>query len=153
MESQRDRVELQLDGADRLRVLGCVRRRGNRDTIRRGQVVDSMQRNREVERGRLWAFARDFRSCELPRVSVAVSESQSDSEWRLPTRVLSTACRVKPTEVVVRIDQPMAAAAEHLERALIQRALTVCEGNGVEAAKMLGLSRKGLYLKRQRFHL
>jgi len=58
-----------------------------------------------------------------------------------------------PTEVVVRIDQPMAAAAEHLERALIKRALAICEGNGVEAAKMLGLSRKGLYLKRQRFDL
>ncbi len=61
--------------------------------------------------------------------------------------------QLEPTEVVVRIDQPMAAAAEHLERALIKRALALCEGNGVEAAKMLGLSRKGLYLKRQRFGL
>ena len=61
--------------------------------------------------------------------------------------------RLEPTEVVVRIDQPMAAAAEHLERALIKRALAMCDGNGVEAAKMLGLSRKGLYLKRQRFGL
>jgi DNA-binding NtrC family response regulator len=58
-----------------------------------------------------------------------------------------------PTEVVVRIDQPMAAAAEHMERAVIKRALAVCEGNGVEAAKMLGLSRKGLYLKRRRLGL
>ena len=58
-----------------------------------------------------------------------------------------------PTEVVVRIDQPMAAAAEHMERAQIQRALAICGGNGVEAAKMLGLSRKGLYLKRRRFRL
>jgi transcriptional regulator with PAS, ATPase and Fis domain len=61
--------------------------------------------------------------------------------------------QLEPTEVVVRIDQPMAAAAEHLERALIKRALALCEGNGVEAAKLLGLSRKGLYLKRQRFGL
>ena len=60
---------------------------------------------------------------------------------------------LRPTEVVVRIDQPMAAAAEHLERALIQRALDLCGGNGVEAAKMLGVSRKGLYLKRRRFGL
>jgi DNA-binding NtrC family response regulator/tetratricopeptide (TPR) repeat protein len=58
-----------------------------------------------------------------------------------------------PTEVVVRIDQPMAAATEHLERALIQRALAMCDGNGGEAAHLLGLSRKGLYLKRQRFGL
>lgn len=61
--------------------------------------------------------------------------------------------QLEPTEVVVRIDQPMTAAAEHVERAVIKRALAVCEGNGVEAAKMLGLSRKGLYLKRRRLGL
>jgi DNA-binding NtrC family response regulator len=57
---------------------------------------------------------------------------------------------LEPTEVVVRIDQPIAAATEHLERALIQRALKLCGGRVEEAAAMLGLSRKGLYLKRQR---
>ena len=57
---------------------------------------------------------------------------------------------LEPTEVVVRIDQPIAAATEHLERALIQRALKLCDGKVEEAAAMLGLSRKGLYLKRQR---
>jgi DNA-binding NtrC family response regulator len=56
-------------------------------------------------------------------------------------------------EIVVRIDQPLAAVHEHIERALIQRALAVCEGGVDEAAKMLGLSRKGLYLKRQRLGL
>lgn len=55
-----------------------------------------------------------------------------------------------PTEMVVRLDQPMAAATEHLERALIQRALKQCDGKVDDAAKLLGLSRKGLYLKRQR---
>ena len=57
------------------------------------------------------------------------------------------------TEMVVRIDQPIAAAGEHVERAVISHALTLCKGNSVEAAKMLGMSRKGLYLKRQRFGL
>ncbi len=55
-----------------------------------------------------------------------------------------------PTEVVVRLDQPHAAAVEHLERAQIRHALKVCEGRLEDAARMLGLSRKGLYLKRQR---
>jgi DNA-binding NtrC family response regulator len=55
-----------------------------------------------------------------------------------------------PSEVVVRLDQPHAAAIEHLERAQIRHALTVCEGRVEDAARMLGLSRKGLYLKRQR---
>jgi len=60
---------------------------------------------------------------------------------------------LEPTEMVMRLDQPLAAATEHLERALIQRALTMCDGKMDEAAKMLGLSRKGLYLKRQRLGL
>lgn len=57
---------------------------------------------------------------------------------------------LEPTEMVMRIDQPLAAATEHLERALIQRALKTCHGKVDDAAKLLGLSRKGLYLKRQR---
>lgn len=56
-----------------------------------------------------------------------------------------------PTELVVRIDQPMSAAAEHLERAMIQHAMRKADGRVEDAARILGLSRKGLYLKRQRF--
>ena len=55
-----------------------------------------------------------------------------------------------PTELVVRIDQPMAAAVNNLERAMVQYALKKCAGHLEETAALLGLSRKGLYLKRQR---
>jgi DNA-binding NtrC family response regulator len=55
------------------------------------------------------------------------------------------------TEVVVRLDQPMAAAVRHLEQVMVQYALKKCEGRIEDTATMLGLSRKGLYLKRQRF--
>ena len=58
-----------------------------------------------------------------------------------------------PTEVVVRIDQPMPAAVQHLERTMIQRALRTANGGMEEAAALLGLSRKGLYLKRVRYGL
>jgi DNA-binding NtrC family response regulator len=58
-----------------------------------------------------------------------------------------------PTELVVRIDQPVAAAMQHLERVMIQYALRRCGGRLEETAAMLGLSRKGLYLKRQRYGL
>jgi DNA-binding NtrC family response regulator len=58
---------------------------------------------------------------------------------------------LEPTEVVVRLDQPMAAGVQHLERAMTQYALKKCGGRMEETAAMLGLSRKGLYLKRQRF--
>ena len=56
-----------------------------------------------------------------------------------------------PNEVVVRLDQPMAAATNYLEQVMVQYALKKCEGRIEETAAMLGISRKGLYLKRQRF--
>ena len=56
-------------------------------------------------------------------------------------------------ELAVRIDQPMPAALEHVERALIRYAMTKCGGRMEETTAMLGLSRKGLYLKRLRYGL
>ena len=58
--------------------------------------------------------------------------------------------QLEPTEVIVRLDQSMSAAVAHLERAMIDRALRECDGRLEETAARLGLSRKGLYLKRQR---
>jgi DNA-binding NtrC family response regulator/tetratricopeptide (TPR) repeat protein len=55
-----------------------------------------------------------------------------------------------PTEFVVRLDQPMVAAMEHVERAMILHALRQTHNRVEEAARLLGLSRKGLYLKRLR---
>ncbi|MBY0493608.1 MAG: sigma-54 dependent transcriptional regulator [Cyanobacteria bacterium] len=57
------------------------------------------------------------------------------------------------SEIITRIDQPLSAAVEHVERAAIQRALSMTDGHLDEAARMLGLSRKGLYLKRQRLNI
>ena len=65
--------------------------------------------------------------------------------------VLASDRRLEPTEIVVRLDQPLAAASDHVERALIAHAMSVSGGRVDRAAEMLGLSRKGLYLKRQRF--
>jgi DNA-binding NtrC family response regulator len=56
-------------------------------------------------------------------------------------------------EVVVRLDQPLAAAVEHIERAMIGDALKRANGAVETAARMLGLSRKGLYLKRQKYRI
>jgi DNA-binding NtrC family response regulator/tetratricopeptide (TPR) repeat protein len=60
---------------------------------------------------------------------------------------------IAPTEFVVRIDQPMSAAVEHLERSMIGYAMKLSGGRVEDAAARLGLSRKGLYLKRQRLDL
>ncbi|MGH9383784.1 MAG: sigma-54 interaction domain-containing protein [Vicinamibacterales bacterium] len=61
--------------------------------------------------------------------------------------------QLEPTEMVVRVDQPLAAAVEHLERAFIRRAMSLTNSKVEDAARVLGLSRKGLYLKRQRLRL
>jgi hydrogenase-4 transcriptional activator len=60
---------------------------------------------------------------------------------------------LESTELVVRLDQPMAAAVQHVERAQLQYALKRCGGRMEETAALLGLSRKGLYLKRLRYGL
>jgi transcriptional regulator with PAS, ATPase and Fis domain len=61
--------------------------------------------------------------------------------------------QLEPTEMVVRVDQPLAAAVEHVERAFIRRAMSLSNAKVEDAARILGLSRKGLYLKRQRLRL
>jgi DNA-binding NtrC family response regulator len=60
---------------------------------------------------------------------------------------------LEPSELVVRIDQPLSAAVQHLERAMIQHAMRLTGGRMEETATLLGLSRKGLYLKRVRYGL
>ena len=54
------------------------------------------------------------------------------------------------SEIVVRIDQPLNAALQHVEQTMLKAAMAKAKSVD-EAAKLLGLSRKGLYLKRLRF--
>ena len=56
-------------------------------------------------------------------------------------------------QIQVRIDQPLETAMADLESAMIKRALRQVGGHMSAAASMLGISRKGLYLKRLRLGL
>jgi len=56
-------------------------------------------------------------------------------------------------EVRVRIHQPLPAAVELLEQTMVRDALTRSHGRVEEAARLLGISRKGLFLKRRRWGL
>ncbi len=58
-----------------------------------------------------------------------------------------------PDELAIRIDQPLASAIEQLERAMIHRAIRATNGRVNSAARLLGLSRKGLFLKRRRLEI
>jgi DNA-binding NtrC family response regulator len=55
--------------------------------------------------------------------------------------------------VRVRIDQPLPAAVQLLEQTMVKVALDKTHGRVEEAAKILGISRKGLFLKRRRWGL
>jgi DNA-binding NtrC family response regulator len=60
---------------------------------------------------------------------------------------------VDSNQIVVRLDQPMGAAVQYVERAMLRCAMNTHQGRMEVVAKALGLSRKGLYLKRQRYGL
>jgi DNA-binding NtrC family response regulator len=54
-------------------------------------------------------------------------------------------------EIRVRLDQPLNDAVEAIERTMVVRALDRAHGNFENAARLLGISRKGLFLKRRRW--
>jgi hydrogenase-4 transcriptional activator len=56
-------------------------------------------------------------------------------------------------EVRVRLNQRLPEAVELLEQTMIRNALNRSNGRVEEAAKLLGISRKGLFLKRRRWNL
>jgi DNA-binding NtrC family response regulator/tetratricopeptide (TPR) repeat protein len=58
--------------------------------------------------------------------------------------------RAGSAEFSIRLDQPLDEATSRLERAMLAHALHMTGGKIDAAARLLGLSRKGLYLKRQR---
>jgi DNA-binding NtrC family response regulator len=56
-------------------------------------------------------------------------------------------------ELRVNLDQPLPDAVDQLERTMVQAALDRSKGRLEDAAKILGISRKGLFLKRRRWGL
>jgi DNA-binding NtrC family response regulator len=92
------------------------------------------------------------RMAALAETGAIMMPEHLDAKIAASRRTLPASERtLEPTEVVVRLDQPLPAAVQHVERAMVQYALGKCGGRMEETAAMLGLSRKGLYLKRQRF--
>jgi DNA-binding NtrC family response regulator len=67
------------------------------------------------------------------------------------TRRTVPAVEADGAEVRIAMDQPLPRAIEQLERVMIHAALKKTTGGLEEAAKLLGLSRKGLFLKRRRW--
>jgi DNA-binding NtrC family response regulator len=88
------------------------------------------------------AMASDGQTLTAADLSAEVAE-----RWN--TRPISAAQAAGPT-VEIRLDQPLSQAVADLERTFIAHAMQSVDGRVADAAQLLGLSRKGLFLKRRR---
>jgi DNA-binding NtrC family response regulator len=94
------------------------------------------------------------RAAALAEPDAVITPAHLSPDITAARRTLPSAERdLLPSEIIVQLDQPLDAATEHLERAMIQHAMALASGHMDRAAQLLGLSRKGLYLKRQRLGL
>ena len=101
---------------------------------------------REIQRA--VAMTDDNSVIGLAQLSPQIIESgQAIAETVQPTRTS------EGQEVSIRMDQPLANAVGELEEAMIRRNLRLYDGHVGTVAQEMGLSRKGLYLKRQRLGL
>ena len=88
------------------------------------------------------AMAADGQTLTAADLSAEVAE-----RWN--TRPVAAAQPAGPS-VAIRLDQPLAQAIADLERRFIAHAMQSVDGRVADAAQLLGLSRKGLFLKRRR---
>jgi DNA-binding NtrC family response regulator len=95
---------------------------------------------------------------EVRRV-VAMAESGAtitpamlSPEIQASRRTIPVTAPAEP-EVRLRMDQPLPVAVEYLEQMMVRNALDRSHGRVEEAARLLGISRKGLFLKRRRWGL
>jgi DNA-binding NtrC family response regulator len=93
------------------------------------------------------------RIAAMAEVDAIVMPEHLTNEISTARKDRSTRRQIQGNELVVRVDQPLAAAVEHVERTMIVTALEKSNGLVERAAQLLGLSRKGLYLKRQRYQI
>jgi DNA-binding NtrC family response regulator len=94
---------------------------------------------------------------EVRRI-VALAEPEStvtpallSPEIRASRRTVPADDKPAEPEIRLRLDQPLPAAVETLEQTLVRHALEKSHGRVEEAARLLGISRKGLFLKRRRW--
>jgi DNA-binding NtrC family response regulator len=91
------------------------------------------------------------RLAALAEPNAVVMPEHLSSEIAASRRTIPASERtLDPREIVVRIDQPLVAALQHVEQTMLRSVLAKAKSVD-EAARILGLSRKGLYLKRLRF--
>jgi DNA-binding NtrC family response regulator len=89
----------------------------------------------------------------LAEPDATVTPALLSPEIQASRRTLPAADAPAEPEIRLRLDQPLPAAVDALEQTLVRHALERSHGRVEEAARMLGISRKGLFLKRRRWGL
>jgi DNA-binding NtrC family response regulator len=79
-----------------------------------------------------------------------ITPSRLSPEIQVSRRTVSVS-NSDEAEIRIRLDQPMNEAVDAIEQAMVRRALQRAQGNYEHAARLLGISRKGLFLKRRRW--
>jgi DNA-binding NtrC family response regulator len=103
--------------------------------------------------GNLRQLANELRRMiAMADADVTLTPDMLSPEIRSSRRTIA-ATPAADAEVRVRLDQPLPAAVELLERTMVHQALDRSHGRVEEAARRLGISRKGLFLKRRRWGL
>ncbi len=89
----------------------------------------------------------------LAEPDAIVTPSLLSPEILASRRTVPSADAPAEPEIRLKLDQPLPAAVEALEQTLVRHALEKSHGRVEEAARLLGISRKGLFLKRRRWGL
>ena len=91
------------------------------------------------------------RMAALAEPDCILEPSALSAEVQASRRTVPTEKPVAVDEITVRVDQSLPEALETIERHMVRRALERSDGRFEEAARLLGISRKGLFLKRRRW--
>jgi DNA-binding NtrC family response regulator len=89
----------------------------------------------------------------LVEPDATVTPALLSQEIQASRRTLPAAGAPAEPEIRLRLDQPLPMAVDALEQTLVRHALERSNGRVEEAARILGISRKGLFLKRRRWGL
>ena len=92
------------------------------------------------------------RMVAMAEPGAALTPAMLSPEIQASRRTIPASPSAEP-EMRVPLDQPLPAAIEALEQTMVRHALGRTQGRVEEAAKRLGISRKGLFLKRRRWGL
>ena len=91
------------------------------------------------------------RMVALSEPDATLTPSLLSAEIQASRRTIPAPSAPVEPEIHLRLDQRLPDAVDTLEQSLIRRALERSHGRVEEAAKLLGISRKGLFLKRRRW--